>query len=158
VGQLIDLGRLAVKRGLNSVACRYRTIKGRPFAFGGRPETICCSIGAIVRRSPTITRNPQRLLSRHHTSTRLSAPVPPLSSPIALRSHPIALLGRETTRARRIQTSTRVPDSHLSRVVTSRADVVTRLRTGSRHQFLIAGHLILIRGQLIAIGGRLILI
>jgi hypothetical protein len=118
VGQLIDLGRLAVKRSLNPVARRHHTITRRLLAFGSRPETIGCSIGAIVRRPPAITRNPQHLLSRRRTITRLNAPIPPVSYPIALPSHPSALLGRETPRARRIQTSTSLPYPQLSRMLT----------------------------------------
>jgi hypothetical protein len=52
----------------------------------------------------------------------------------------------------------RAPNSHLGRVVTSRADLATRPRTCSRRQFLIAGNLILIRGQLITVRGHLVLI
>jgi hypothetical protein len=74
------------------------------------------------------------------------------------RLNPIALPGRETPRPRHIQTSTRVPNSHLSRMLTSRPDAATCLRTGAPRQFLIAGNLILIRSQLITVGGRLILI
>jgi hypothetical protein len=48
--------------------------------------------------------------------------------------------------------------SHLSRVLTSRADAATRLRTGARRQFLVAGNLILVRSKLITVGGRLVLI
>ena len=87
--------------------------------------------------------------ARHRTIPNLSAPVPPLS-------YLVALLSCETPRARRIQTSTRVPDPHLGRVVTSRADLATHPRTGARRQFLIAGNLILIRRRLIPVGGRLI--
>jgi hypothetical protein len=157
MGQLIDLGRLAVKRGLNPVARRHRTITRRPLAFRSRPETICRGIGAIVRSPPTITRDPQHLLSRHRTSRygrtipRLSAQVPPLGYPIARRSYASALPGRDIPRARRIQTSTSLPASQLSRVLTSRADLATNPLTGSRRRFLIAGRLILIRGQLITI-------
>jgi hypothetical protein len=158
MGQLINLGRLAVKRSLNPIARRHQTITRGLLAFGGRPETIGCSIGAIIRSPPAITRDPQHLLARHRTITRLSAPVPSLGYSVALRSHPIALLSCETPRARRIQTSTRVPDSHLGRVLTSRADLAPHLRTGARRQFLIAGKLILIRGELITIRRRLILI
>jgi hypothetical protein len=158
VGQLIDLGRLAVKRGLNPLARRHQTITRGLLAFGGCPEPIGCSIGAIVCSPPAITRDPQRLLSHHRTIPRPSAPVPPLSSPVALPSYPIALIGRETPRTRRIQTSTSLPDSHLSRVLTSRAKLATYLRTGSRRQFPIAGNLILIGGQLIIVGRRLVLI
>jgi hypothetical protein len=158
MGQLIDLGRLAVKRSLNPIARCHHTITRRLLTFSGRPETIGCSISAIVGSPPAITRDPQHLLSRQCTIPRLSASVPPFSYPITLGSHPITLHSCETPRARCIQTSTRVPNSHLSRVVTPRADLATRLRTGVRRQFLIAGNLILIRGQLVAIRSRLVLI
>jgi hypothetical protein len=164
MGQLIDLGRLAVKRGLNPVARRHRTITRGLLAFRGRPETICRCIGAIVRSPPAITRDPQQLLSRHRTSrssrtiTRPNTLVSPLGYPIARRGYTSALPGRDIPRGRHIQTSTSLPVSQLSRVLTSRADLTTNLLAGSRRRFLIAGRLILIRGQLITIGGRLILI
>ena len=72
---------------------------------------------------PAITRNPERLLSYRrispcsHTITRSSAPVASLGYLIASRSHPIALFGRTISCGRCIQTSTRVPNSHLSRMV-----------------------------------------
>jgi hypothetical protein len=164
MGQLIDLGRLSIKRRLNPVARRHHTITRRLLAIRGRPETIGCSIGAIIRGPPAITRDPQHLLSRHCTDrsdrpiTRLGAPVPTVSYLIARRSYASTLLGRNIPCSRRIQASTSLPYSQLSRVLTSLADLVTNLLTDSRRRFLIAGALILIGGQLIAIGGRLILI
>jgi hypothetical protein len=91
MGQLVDLGRLAVKRGLSPVARRHRTIMRRLLAFRGRPEAICRSLGAIVRSPPTITRDSQRLLFRHRASP--SAPLAPLGYPIARRSYASAFLG-----------------------------------------------------------------
>jgi len=154
MGQLIDLGRLAVKRGSDPIARRHRTITRRLLAFRGCPQTICRGLGAIVRSPPAITRDPQRLLSRHRASRR--APAPPVSYPIARRGYASALPSRDIPRARRIQTSTSTPDSQLSRVLTPRAELATNPLTGCRRQFLIAGRLILIRGQLITLGGRLI--
>lgn len=162
MGQLIDLGRLPVKRRLNPVARSHLTIMRRLLAIRGCPETIGCSNGAIIRGPPAITRDPQHLLSRQlarrsaHPTTRLSAPVPPVSYLVAGRSYTSALLARYIPCGRRTQTSPRLPDSQLSRVLTSRADLATNLLTDSRRQFLITGALILIRGQLITIGGRLI--
>ncbi|HEY5285983.1 MAG TPA: hypothetical protein VIJ50_02645 [Solirubrobacteraceae bacterium] len=164
MGQLIDLGRLPVKRRLNPVTRSHPTITRRLLAIRGRPETISCSIGTIVRGPPAITRDPQHLLSRHRAGrsarpiTRLGAPVPTVSYLMARRSYTSALIARDIPFGRRIQTSTCLPDSQLSRVLTPRADLATNLVTDTRRQFLIAGALILIRGQLITIGGRLILI
>lgn len=142
MGQLIDLGRLAIKRGLNPVARGHRTIARGLLAFRGRPETIRRSLRAIIRSPSAIARDSQCLLSRHRTAR--SAPAAPVSYPIAPRGYASALLSRDIPRARRIQTSTSPPDSQLSRVLTSRADLATNLLTGSQRQFLIAGRLILI--------------
>jgi hypothetical protein len=147
MGQLIDLGRLSVKRGLNPIASRHRTITRRLLAVRGRSETIRRSLGAIVRSPPAITRDSQHLLSRHRsggTITRLSAPVPPVSYLIARRSYTSALLGRDIPCRGRIQTGTSLPNSQLSRVLSSRADHATNPLTGSGCRFLIAGGLILI--------------
>jgi capsular polysaccharide biosynthesis protein len=164
VGQLIDLRCLAVKRSLNPIARRHQTITRGLLAFSGCPETVRCSIGAIVRSAPAITCDPQRLLSCHRTgrygctATGQGASVALLGYLVANRGDPSAAPGRDIACGRRIETSTRVLVSHLSRVVTSRGDLVTHLRAGARRQFLIAGNLILIRGQLITVGGRLVLI
>jgi hypothetical protein len=83
MGQLIDLGRLAVKRGLNPITRRDSTITCRLLAFRGRPETIGCSIGAIIRGPSAIPGDSQCLLSCDRTSrcgctiTRPSALVAP---------------------------------------------------------------------------------
>ncbi len=116
MGHLIDLGRLPVKWGLDPVACHHCTITRRLLAFRGRPETIGCSIGAIIRGPPTITRDSQHLLFRHragrsvHTITRLRAPLPPVSYLIARHGYTSALLSREIPCSRRIQTSPSLPD------------------------------------------------
>jgi hypothetical protein len=147
MGQLIDLGCLSVKRRLNPLARRNRTITRRLLAIGGRPKTIGCSLGAVIRGSPALTRDPQHQFSRHRTVrtiARLSTPVPPSSYLIARRSYTIALLARDIPSARRIQTSTSLSGSQPSRVLTSSADLAANLLTGSRRHFLIASGLVLI--------------
>jgi hypothetical protein len=104
----------------------------------------------VVRNSATHKTNSRATLSAcssvaaARSIARLSAPGPPGSSLIARRGYTIALLPCDIPFGRRVQTSTSLPASQLSRVLASSVDLVANLLTGSRRRFLIAGALILI--------------